>query len=283
MAFVVKIPGINGLGKTSGCEKAGNEILKSLKEIYTNEAEEKIEVGKLDLEEIHLDNSNLELSNELIYKNALECFEERPKTIFLGGDHSVSYSTARAFLNYCKSSGSTPCLIVFDANADCMKPMRVESEDSSHTTPKYCKEPTHEEWLSTLIEAGFPAENILLVGVRNSWKQELDFLKEKNITQIKINSIVEDIDNIADTILEFSNKKQLYVSVDIDVIDPAFAPATGYPEPGGLTSRQFIYLIQRIKKIKNLRAVDIVEINPEKDKDGLTVKLGAKILSELMD
>jgi len=100
--------------------------------------------------------------------------------------------------------------------------------------------------------------------------------------------------------LEFTNKKEVYVSVDIDVMDPAFAPATGYPEAGGLTSRQFIYLIQRINKIKKLKAIDIVEINPEKanfeenkisklpddtwekDKDNLTVKLGAKILSELI-
>ena len=94
--------------------------------------------------------------------------------------------------------------------------------------------------------------------------------------------ILEDIDNIADTIMEFAGKKEVYVSIDIDVVDPAFAPATGYLEPGGLTSREFIYLIQRINKIKNLRAVDIVEINPEKDKDNLTVKLGAKVLAELL-
>jgi agmatinase len=82
--------------------------------------------------------------------------------------------------------------------------------------------------------------------------------------------------------MEFSSGKELYVSIDIDVIDPAFAPSTGYPETGGLTSRQFLYLIQRIKKIKTLRAVDLVEINEKKDKDKITVKLGAKILAELI-
>ena len=84
--------------------------------------------------------------------------------------------------------------------------------------------------------------------------------------------------------MEFSHGKELYVSLDIDVVDPAFAPATGYKEPGGLTSREIIYLMQRINKIKNLRAVDIVEINQEKDKnfDNMTLKLGAKILAELI-
>ena len=76
----------------------------------------------------------------------------------------------------------------------------------------------------------------------------------------------------------------MYVSIDIDVIDPSFAPATGYREPGGLTSRELLYLIQRINKVKSLRAVDIVEINPEKDKEYgmITTKLGAKILGELL-
>lgn len=281
--FVVKVPGINGLGKTKGCEKAPNEILSALKNIYANEQGKVVDFENLDLEEIHLDNSNLESSNELVYKNSFGCFQTKPKTIFLGGDHSVSYSLTRAFLDYCQNSGKSPCLIVFDAHADCMTPM---------------KEPTHEEWLRKLIEGSeqssnlvrpgvaermdFPAENILLVGVRNYWKDELEFLKEKKIKIITMNQLEEDLQDTCDTIMEFSSGKELYVSIDIDVIDPGFAPATGYPEPGGLTSRQFIYLIQRINKMKNLRAVDIVEINPEKEEDGLTVKLGAKILAELI-
>lgn len=267
--FVVKVPGINGLGKTKGCEKAGNAILDSLREIYTNEQGRPIDVKLLDLEEIHLDNSNLELVNNLIYENALETFEEKSKTIFLGGDHSISFSTTRAFLNYCEKSGKESCLIVFDAHPDCMQP-----------TDR--KIPTHEEWLRALVEAGFPSENILLVGVRNPDPGEITFLGKNKIKIISMNHLLEDLQDSCDAIMEFSNNKELYVSIDIDVIDPAFAPATGYPEPGGLTTRQFIYLIQRINRIKNLRALDLVEINPDKDKTGLTVKLGAKILGELI-
>jgi len=265
--MIIKVPGINGLGKTKGCEQAPNEILKALNEIYSNEQGKPIDVRLLDLEEIHLDNDNIEKSNELIYKNSLEIFEEKSKSIFLGGDHSISYSIGRAFLDYCKQNNKEPCLIIFDAHADCMPPM---------------EEPTHEEWLRALIEENFPAENILLVGVRNFWKDEMIFLKEKGIRIISMNQFVEDIQDTCDTIMEFSNGKELYVSIDIDVVDPVFAPATGYLEPGGLSSRDFLYLIQRMNKIKNLRAVDIVEINPDKDRNNLTVKLGAKILSELI-
>ncbi len=267
--FIVKIPMINGLGKTKGCERAGNAILESLKGIHSNEQGGIIDSSLLDLEEIHLDNSNLELSNKLIYENSVEIFEAKPRVIFLGGDHSISYSAGKAFLDTCKKERKKSCLIIFDSHADCMPPM---------------KEPTHEEWLRKLIEEGFPKENILLVGLRNVWKDEMKFLKENKIKTLSMTNLTEDLTEMCDTIMEFSNGKELYVSLDIDIIDPAFAPATGYPEPCGLSSRQFLYLIQRIKRIKTLRAIDLVEINEKKDKeyDNKTVRLGARILAELL-
>jgi len=267
--FIVKVPGINGLGKTRGCESAGNTILAELRNISANEQGKKIELEKIDLEEIHLDNYNLELTSKLIYENAFEAFEAKPRIIFLGGDHSVSYSLTRAFLDSCDDSGKKACLIVFDAHPDCMKPV-----DN--------KFPTHEEWLRGLIEDGFPTKNILLVGVRNSDIQELAFLRENKIRIISMSQLLEDLNDSCEILMEFANNKELYLSLDIDVVDPAFAPSTGYPEPGGISSREILYLIQRINKMKNLRAVDIVEINSEKDATGLTIKLGARILSELI-
>ena len=265
--FVAKVPGINGLGRTRGCEKAGNEILSALKEIHSNEFNVPVDVRLLDLEEIHLDNSNLELANNLIYRNSLNAFETKPRTIFLGGDHSISYSIVKSFLDFSTKQEREPCLIVFDAHADCMVSM---------------KEPSHEEWLRKLVDTGFPPENILLVGVRNMWKDEIKFISEKKIRIVGMNRLLENLEESCDAIMEFSNGKELYVSIDIDFIEPCFAPGTGYKEPGGLSSREFIYILQRLNKLKNLRGADIVEINPDKDVGGLTVKLGAKILSELL-
>jgi arginase family enzyme len=212
----------------------------------------------------------LETTNKIIYKNAFKMFESHPKTIFLGGDHSISYSLGKAFLDHCQNNGKEPCLIVFDAHPDCM-PVTKGSE----------KYPNHEEWLRDLIEQGFPSKNILLVGIRNSEGKEIEFLKEKNIRTISMNQLLEGLEETCEIIMEFSDRKELYLSLDIDVVDPAFAMGTGYKEPGGLTSREFIYIIQRLNKIKNLRGVDLVEINPKKDENNLTVKLGAKILSEI--
>lgn len=270
MTFVVKVPGINGLGNTKGCEQAGNIILAELNKIYSNEQGKPINPMLLDLEEIHLDNSNLGFTNELIYKNALKSYD-KDKVIFLGGDHSISFNLTRAFMDDCKQKGKEPCLIVFDAHADCMQPVDKNA-------------PTHEEWLRGVIEAGFPAENVLLVGARNIEQKEMQFLREKNIRMISINQILLDIEDTCDIIMEFANGKELYFSLDIDIVDPVFAPATGYLEKGGLTSRQLIYLVQRISKMKNLKAIDLVEINVEKDKNynNLTIGLGAKILSEFL-
>jgi len=267
--FIVKVPGINAEDKAKGCERSGNAILKILKEeIFSNEQGKAVEFAKLDLEEIHLDNLNLGITNKLIYENSFESFEEKLRIVFLGGDHSISYSITRAFFDYCENNGKKPCLIVFDAHADLM--------------PCASAFPMNRNWLRKLIEDGFPADSILLAGVRNTDEKEIKFMKEKGIRCISMNILNENLQEACDTLMEFANGKELYVSLDIDVVDPAFAPATSYKEPGGLSSRQMIYLIQRINKIKNLRAMDITEINEAKDASYLTIKLGAKILSEII-
>jgi arginase family enzyme len=275
--FIVKVPGINSKNGKRGCRDSGNAILKILKEeIHSNESGKEIIFENLDLEEIHLDDSNTDLSNKLIYENAFETFELKPKTVFLGGDHSISYGLTRAFFDYCENSDSAkePCLIVFDS---CPNLINTENDIK--------KSPDNENWLRYLIKEKFPIKNILLVGNRNFKPSELEFIKEHKIRTISLNQILLDIEDSCDILMEFSNNKELYLSIDISVIDPVFAPAAGSRnESGGLTSREFLYLIQRIDKIKNLRAIDLVEINAEEDKkfNNITLKLGAKILSEFL-
>lgn len=270
--FVVKIPGINSSnGETKGCERAGNAILDALKNIGSSESGKIVNSNYLDLEEIHLDNKNLKQANQLIFENCSEMFEKKPKTIFLGGDSSINFSIGKAFLENCRISGKKPCLIVFDAHADCENSTKNEF-------------PTSKNWLRKLVEIGFSPENILLVGIRNLHPEEIIFLKQNKIRIVDINRLLEDIDETCDIIMEFSDGKELYVSIDIDVVDPAFAPSTAFPESGGITGRQLLYILQRINKIKNLRVLDITEINEKEDKSAknITIKLGAKILAEVI-
>jgi len=272
---LAKVPLINGLGKTIGCEKTPDLIIENLKEIYSNEQEKFIDVNLMDIESFKVNNEDIEDSLNDLYDFAFKIFKSSHKSFFIGGDHSISYPLVRAFFDYCQSMEDgkikEPCLIVFDAHPDLM-PVAFD------------KAPSHEEWLRKLIEDGFPVENIILVGLRNSDKEELSFISKSKLKKISINSFLEDINEVCDSLMEFASKKELYVSIDIDVVDPGFAPGTGYLEPGGFSSRELIYLLQRINKMKSLRAIDLVEINAEKDKkyDFRTIKLGSKILGEFL-
>jgi len=255
--MIVKVPGLNNLGKNDGCRNAGNSVIDELKKTR--------EMNIFDFEEIHVDNSNLIEQEKLIYENSREIFEGQDKVIFLGGDHSISYNIGRAFLDV---FGDDSRLIVFDAHPDVMPAM---------------KEPTHEEWLRGLIEKGWKAENILLVGLRKIELEERRYLDEKKVRYFEVDKI-EDFEAVCDSVMEFANSGKTYISFDIDVIDPAFAPSTGYLEPGGMSSREILYFARRIAKTKNIIAVDLVEIDSESDKDkkNITVKLGAKIINEFL-
>lgn len=255
--MIVKVPGLNNLGKNDGCRNAGNAVIAELRKIR--------EMNVFDFEEIHVDNSNLSEQEKLIYENSEEMFETQDKVIFLGGDHSISYSIGKAFLDV---FGCDARLIIFDAHPDTMPVM---------------KEPTHEEWLRALVEQGFNPKNILLVGLRRLELEERAFLDKSRIKYYEVDKI-EDFEIVCDSAMEFANSGKTYVSFDIDVVDPAFAPSTGYIEPGGMSSREILYFARRLAKTKKIVAVDLVEIDSEADTErgNVTVKLGAKIVNEFL-
>lgn len=245
---IVSVPRINALG-LEGPEKMGRKVL--------------VELG-IEGEDIKVDNSDIESSERIIYSKSKEIFKEDEKVCFIGGDHSITYPIFKAFGEVNENS----FLIVFDAHADCMPPM---------------KEPTHEEFLRAIIDKGLvKSENVILVGVRKVEDVEGKFLKDSGI---KVFSEIYDLESVADYITEKANGKDVYVSVDIDVLDPAFAPAVNYPEVNGLSSKELFYLLRRIFCIKNLKVLDVVEAIPEKDLkfDNRTIKICAKIIEDFIN
>ena len=72
----------------------------------------------------------------------------------------------------------------------------------------------------------------------------------------------------------------VYITIDLDGLDPAFAPGVSHPEPGGLSTRDILYIIQNINS--NIIGADIVEYNPKKDVNNITAITGAKLLKELL-
>ena len=185
--------------------------------------------------------------------------------ILVGGDHSMTYSAFKAF----SKKHANPGFLVFDAHLDC------ENDFSP---------PTHEDYLRVLIEENhLKKENVVVVGLRNIHSNELEFSKKNKLKTFSISEIYQEgRHEIADSFMSVARKfDALYVSVDIDVLDPAFAPGTGYTEPGGLTTRELIYFIQRLKNLKNIQMWDLVEVNPEKDVNNLTVMVAAKLIVEM--
>ncbi len=257
---IIKVPlNAGGLSKKKGVEKAPDEIVKNLKNFYLKET------GILpffNFEEIKLDNSNIETSNKNIYNHVNELMMP---AVLIGGDHSLTYSAFKGF----SKKYDNPGLLVFDAHLDC----------ENNFSP-----PTHEDYLRVLIEEGhLKKENVIVIGVRNIHSNELEFARN---SKIKIYSMNEFTSNgkreTADAIMSVMRKFDgLYISVDIDVLDPAFAPGTGYIEPGGMTTRELLYFIQRLKNLKNIEVWDIVEVNPDKDVNKLTTKSAAKLVIEM--
>ena len=262
---IIRVRNINSGGRTNGCEKAPVAVLDALKNIESNERGKLIEFEKLNLEEIHVNFEDIEEANHLIFENSRLAFERNFKTILIGGDHSIDYPIIKAF---CKNE-KNPLLIVFDAHADCKSGSG--------------KIPMHEEWLHRLVEEGFDAGSVILVGTRDVGEEELEFIKKNKINIIKMDILQEDLAGICDLIMERArNSSGFYISIDIDCVDPAFAPGACDIEPGGLSSRELIYFIKRLSLLENFKGADIVEINPDKDVNEMTVKLGAKILGEMM-
>lgn len=264
--IIVKVP-IENSSDSLGCRKAGDKIMENLPASYVSESGKEIEKANLRLEEIHLDNEKIEQANELIYKNSLKTIETNEKTIFLGGDQSMDYSIGKAFLEVTRKEDKDSFLIIFDAHPDC----------------KEFKEfPTNTQWLRALINSGFPNNKVILIGLRSSSLEEREFLEKNNIQIYDMKSL-NDYEEICDIVMELSRNDEIFLSIDIDVVDASFVPGTNKPESAGFTTRQLIYFIQRLNMLKNIRIVSISEINPDKDINLQTVKLGSKILGELID
>ncbi len=240
---IIKVPAINGLGKTKGAELAPDIIYK----------------GKA--HKIPANKENIEAQTALIYKEAKKHLAKN-KCLFIGGDHSISFPTTKAFFEkYPKGK-----LIVFDAHPDCMPPM---------------KEPTHEEWLRGIIEnRKIDGKNVLLIGARVIEPEEKEFLIKKNVQLISIEEIKNDLLDVIKKIKDFVGNKKIYLSFDIDVFDSSIVEATGYPVKQGLFENEAMNLLEVIIKNADVIAGDIVEVNPLIEKAGKdkTIYLARKIV-----
>ncbi len=239
-----------GYSKEPGAELAPDVVVKELHDLLSNETGRKC--GYL-IEEARIQEKE-PLNN--VYNKIKE---EKEGCIIIGGDHSITLTCFKAFSETHENSG----IIIFDAHPDCdLMP---------------------EDLVDGIINQKLAdSKNIILIGTRKWSSDEIEFLKKHNIRVFSMRQIFETgVKEICDTVMENSRQwSNLYISIDIDVVDPAYAPGTSCIEAGGLSSRELIYFVQRLKLLKNFKMADITEINPKKDINNMTSKLGAKIIAE---
>lgn len=173
--------------------------------------------------------------------------------ITFGGDHSITYPIIKAFH---RAYGKVDILHI-DAHGDLYK--SFNGDPYSHACPFY-----------NIMSNGL-AKKLVQVGVRTLNGEQRKHAKELGV------SITEMKDFASFKMPEFNNP--LYLSFDMDALDPAFAPGVSHHEPGGLSTRQAISIIQGINV--PLIGADIVEYNPERDTNGMTAMVGAKIVREI--
>lgn len=172
----------------------------------------------------------------------------------LGGDHSITYPILRAYAR----KFSTIHILQFDAHADLYH--EYDGNKYSHACP-----------FARIMEEGL-AEGLVQIGVRTLTPHLIQQASRFGVDVIPITRWRKGID------LTFS--APVYLSFDMDVLDPAFAPGVSHHEPGGLSTRDVLEIIQSVKG--KIIGADIVEFNPIRDPTGITGMVAIKLLKEIL-
>ncbi len=198
----------------------------------------------------------IERAHALIYRKVLEVASSGAIPIVLGGDHSITWPTATAVAEV-RRPGSIG-IVHFDAHADTV------ADDwgvlSGHGTP-----------MRRLIESGaVKGRNFVQVGLRGYWPpvETFRWMQEQGFRYHFMREIEERGAEavIADAIDQaLDGPDYVYLSLDIDVIDPGMAPGTGTPEPGGMLTREVLRAIRQVVGAVDLAGMDIVEVSPPYD------------------
>ena len=188
--------------------------------------------------------------------------------LLLSRSHAVTLAAFSGFIRQHPRAG----IVIFDAHPDALSKEQIQK--IGFTLP-------WEDLLRGLIERKLVVPNqIVVVGLRVSTPEEVAFLKQHRIRCYSMTDIINfGITEFADALTETVNSwPATYCSIDLDVLDPAFAPAVDIPEPGGLSSAELIYVLRRLALLKNLKGADICELAPEKDAEGKTALIAAEIV-----
>ena len=218
------------------------------------------EMNVVDFGDANCPPSSLEKSHEAVENKVTEALDADTIPIVLGGDHSITLPSATAVAK--KYGYGNVGMVHFDAHAD--------TGDSTYGDVLI----SHGSPMRRLIESGaIPGKNFVQVGLRGPWPPPVDqkWMKDQGMRW----HLMAEIEKKGfDSVLEMAISEaldgpdKLYISVDVDVMDPAFAPGTGTPEPGGISSLELLRAIREIVLSKGMVAMDVVEVAPVYDQPG---------------
>ena len=213
----------------------------------------------------------IERGHALIYRKVREVAETGAIPTVMGGDHSITWPSATAIAEV-RRPGSIG-VVHFDAHAD------TANEDwgvlSGHGTP-----------MRRLIESGaVKGRNFIQVGLRGYWPpvETFEWMRTQGMRWHYMREIEERGSEavVADAIAEaLDGPDYVYISVDIDVIDPGLAPGTGTPEPGGMLTREVLRAIRQIVGAVELAGLDVVEVSPPYDHAETTAMAANRVILE---
>ncbi|MFC7198730.1 agmatinase family protein [Halospeciosus flavus] len=204
---------------------------------------------------------------------AVETVADQTFPLVLGGDHYVTYPS---FLGYARSVGERVGLVHLDAHSDTVESSTLYGEHF-HGSP-----------MARIDESAFGGyENHAMVGIRGYEGPEFpDLVDERglhvsyapDVRERGIEACVRDaVDHATDGV------DHVYLTVDIDAVDPAYAPGTGTPEPGGLTSADLLTAMDVLGEYDEIGAMDLMEVAPKLDPTESTQRLAANAIVRFLE
>lgn len=180
--------------------------------------------------------------------------EKGTAVLALGGDHSITYPIIQGF----SSTYRNLTILHLDAHGDLYDDF--EGNRYSHACP-----------FARIMEAGL-ASRLVQVGVRTLNAHQRAQARRFGVTCYEMKDWHDSI--------RFQLDGPVYISLDLDVLDPAFAPGVSHHEPGGFSTRQVLSILQHLPG--TVVGADIVELNPTRDLNGITAMVAAKLAKELI-
>lgn len=257
MISIIGFPTDKNSSFLRGAALAPSEILNAFHSNATNKfSESGTDVGKndicFDLGCINLEDQENEF--QIIQEEIKKELKKNNLCISIGGDHSITFPILKAYQNFY----SRIAILHFDAHPDLYE--NFDNNNYSHASP-----------FARIMENRL-ATSLTQIGIRTLNKHQEQQANLYNVNIIKMKDF--------DPNFKFRSNDPVYISIDLDGLDPAFAPGVSHPEPGGFSTRDLLQIISNIKG--KIIGADIVEYNPKKDLNNITAITAAKILKELV-